>query len=262
MHDSPAPLLPFPVAHRVTLFSVRQIADTGESPLHVICEDGSEYWCKKYNHDAKGLTVVNEIVATEIGKALGAPMRDWAIIDVPAPLAGRRVFPSSSEVYSSLPMFGSKHIPDAQASDSIRWVDRDGNYGRIPLLIAVWELCLAEDVQILYAMSEDAKIFSIDHGYWFASGAGIRQMDPDYERYLSGPLPLYERIPRSDWDAAIEAVQNFSPQQVRHIHRLLPSEWAVPQDIVMEMVEFAHSRAEQTIQKLLNLRNRNAMTGR
>ncbi|WP_237242518.1 HipA family kinase [Rothia nasimurium] len=262
MHDTPAPLIQFPAAHRATLYSVRQIADTGESPLHVICDDGSEYWCKKYNHDAKGLTVVNEVVASEIGKALGAPMQDWAIIDVPAELAGRRIFASSREVYSSLPMFGSKHIPDAQASDSLRWVDRDGNYGRIPLLIAVWELCLAEDIQVLYSMNEDAKIFSIDQGYWFASGSGIRELGPDYERYLSGPPLLYDRIPASDWDLAIESVQGFSPQQVKHIHRLLPVEWDVDEKTVTEMVEFAHLRANQTAQKLIDLKKRYTVMGR
>lgn len=262
MNNDPAPLLQFPAARRATLYSVRQIADTGESPLHVICDDSSEYWCKKYNHDAKGLTVVNEVVATEIGKAIGAPVRDWAIIDVPAGLAGRRVFPSSNEIYSSLPMFGSKHIPDAQASDNLRWVDRDGNYGRIPLLMGLWELCLAEDVQILYAMNEDAKIFSIDHGYWFASGAFFRNLDQDYERYLSGPLPLYDRIPAADWDAAVEAVQGFSPDQVKHVHRLLPAEWGVEESTVTEMVEFASSRIAHTVQKLLDLKKRHAVMGR
>lgn len=262
MTNTPSPLIHFPRARRVTLSLVRQIADTGESPLYATCDDGSEYWCKKYNYDAQGLTVVNEIVATEIGKQIGAPMRDWAIIDVPKDLAGRRVFPSSSEVYSSLPMFGSKHIPNARAEDGLKWLDRDGNYHRVPLLFAIWELCNAEDVQILYAMNDDAQVFSIDQGYWFASGSGIRQLDEDYERFLAGPPMLYGRIPVADWDEAIDAVRSYDPTQAKNIHRLLPLEWSVPEQTVMEMVDYVSSRVTLTEQKLIDLRKRHSALGR
>lgn len=244
------------------MYAVHRIADTGESPLLATCSDDTDYWCKRYNHDAMGLTVVNEVVATEIGKLIGAPMRDWAIVDINPELAGRRVLSSSNEVYPSLPMFGSKHIPDAQASDSLRWIEHDGNYQRVPRLIAVWELCLAEDVQMLYSMNDDAQIFSIDQGYWFASGAGIRQLDEDYERYLSGPPLLYERIPAAEWEAAIEAVAQFDSNQAKTIHRLLPAEWGVSLDTVTEMVDFAYSRIDQTIDKLIDLKNRYTVLGR
>lgn len=249
-----AEVLTIPRPHRTSLQLPRLVATTGEKPIYALCSDGQEYWCKKFDRDVGGLTVVNEIVACEIGKALGAPVIDWAVVDVPPEMQGKRAL-SSDVFYPSLPMFGSRHIPLSISKDVVLWADRDGNYSRIPLLIALWYLCNADDAQVIYDVAADNQIFSIDHGYWFDSYEGDRIFSKGMTLYI--PLPrLQGKIPNEHWESAMQAVREFQNANTRYISQMLPKEWLIAESEIIEMVDYAKSRIEYTVEILSDYRGK------
>lgn len=238
----------FPSAHRVTMHYPRMVASTGERPIFVVCTNKEEYWCKRFDHDSSGVTVVNEIVAAEIAKLINAPVRNWAIVDVPEEFRNHRVL-DADIMYPTTPMFGSSHITNAYSADEVTWVSRDGNYGRIPLLIALWHLCNADDIQVIYDMSADSQIYSIDHGYWFGSYEGPRDFYDAMTTYQ--PLPrILGKIPNEYWNKACEYLEEFRTKSTDHIFHLLPHEWGIQEQEIREMVEYAQGRVGFTLSQL------------
>ncbi|GGH57397.1 hypothetical protein [Rothia aerolata] len=167
MTDSLASVTRFPGPYRVQADAILDVADTGERPLLVLASDGSDYWCKDFENRGNRETPINEIVSIEVGKAIGAPVCDWAIVDPPADMAGTRM---GQTIVPRLPMFGSKEVKNVLLPENgIEYITKDDNFQRIPKLVALWLLCNAEDIQIMYAASEDHSIYSLDQGYWFGS---------------------------------------------------------------------------------------------
>ncbi|MFJ5133993.1 hypothetical protein ACIP5V_02325 [Rothia terrae] len=187
-------------------------------------------------------------MATEIGRIIGAPVRDWAVVNVPAEFHGRRVL-DSDQTYSRLPMFGSLHIPRNTTKDYLMWADKDGNFSRIPKLIALWHLCNADDAQVIYDLEADSQIYSLDHGYWFGSFEGVRDLVEGMTLYE--PLPLVRgRIPAEYWDEAVDCVSRLNKSSSGRILSMLPREWDITEAEIMEMVEYAISRIDYTIEIL------------
>lgn len=247
MNDSLAPLLKIHRPDQATVHFVREVANTGEHPFLAVTTDDREFWCKRYNHDSQGLTVINEIVATEVGKLIGAPVRDWAVVYVPPEFTGRIM--DSDQFFPSLPTFGSLHIHSNSVQDDIIWVNEDGNHGRIPLLIALWHLCNADDVQIIYDLEADAQIFSLDHGYWFGSWEGSRDLVQGMTLYQNLP-ELRGRIPAHNWEEAKVQVEGLTRASLKHIPSLIPSEWAVEESEIMDMLDYVVERVPYTIEIL------------
>lgn len=234
--------------HRTTVVAPQEVADTGEKPILCLAADGQRYWCKSYDGLGAKETTVNEIISLEIGKAIGAPICDWAIVDIPEELAGRRF---KSTVFSTLPLFGAKEVEHALTDDPIRYVTKDNNYHRLPRLIALWYICNAEDIQMMYSLTEDYAVYSVDQGYWFGSHEGNRLLSPVTDPLGQTQIPrLPEPIPQKYWTSAIETLEGLSPQALSHIHRCIPAEWEVKQETVDEIIGYAVSRIPYAIDKL------------
>ena len=73
--------------HRVTMRYLIRVANTGERPVLCTCEDEQEYWCKSFEPGINEDTAVNEIVSAEVGRAIGAPVCEGAIVN-PEEFAG------------------------------------------------------------------------------------------------------------------------------------------------------------------------------
>ncbi|HCN40119.1 MAG TPA: hypothetical protein DIS77_07480 [Rothia sp.] len=244
-----APITHLPTAPRTTMVTPFESANTGEKPIRCLAQDGQQYWCKAFDGLGVGETVVNEIISIEIGKAIGAPVCDWSIVDIPDELAGTRC---DDTIISRLPMFGSQLVSSVITDDPIRYVGQDDNYHRFPRLIALWYMCNAEDIQMMYCLDEDYSVYSIDQGYWFGSHEMSRELAPitspagqtrDVPR-LTKPIPL------EHWSSAIQALEQFNPQTLSHINRCIPGEWGVDSDIVDEMVTYAIGRIPYALDKL------------
>ena len=239
---------------RTKIQFIRYAVDTGERPILCTGVDNLLYWCKNFDESTNGETIVNELVSYEVGRAIDAPVPSWTIMD-PGDYAGELVHSENGSpltVVSRKPLFGSQHIHGTVASDDLMYIKRNSNPDRIPRLVALWYLCNARDIQMLYQPERKYSIYSIDHGYWFSSQEGSRNIidSPDSLDGTPHDIPhLRGNIGKDNWDNAIKSVRDLSKQSLGHIPACIPDEWDQG-GVAQEMFDYILSRVEYTVNKL------------
>ena len=205
-----------------------RVAPTGARPALGGASDGQDYWVKFAQNDQGSETVVNEVVASIVGDSIGAPVAPWAIVEVPLGLKqildGRLIVPG--------PAFGSRVIHLAEENrmpQGIPHVLSDGNINRIPLMVAMWELCNALDIQAVFDNGDDRKIYSIDHGFWFGSY----------------PYP---------WKQAEIALEGLNDEVIGRAVEIVPKEWGHEESEIERLVEFAIGRKDNARNQLRRFR--------
>lgn len=241
--------------------TVNEVAETGSSPFHCLASDGKKYWCKLVSGPNRAPEVVNEVVGSQIGRRLGAPMRPWKILDVPPELVNEWAGTNTMYRYRlpEEPVFASEEVPGAVHSYYVTALSRDGNFKRFPLLIATWLLCNAEDIQLLYDVNADMSVWSVDHGFWFGSHETPWVLEgPEYLAGRTELPPLRGEIPSEHWVSAIEAVDKFDASVLDDVLSRVPDEWAVAPEKYADLVHYAVGRKNYTVERLreLQLRSR------
>ncbi|HAT1304053.1 HipA family kinase [Corynebacterium striatum] len=233
---------------------VDRVIPTGTKPPLVYADDDNAYILKFLNNDHGPEATINEVVVSVIGEAIGAPVAPWSIVRVPESLrqiVGNRIIEPGLA-------FGSRVLPTvgvARMGPTITNVNRDGNINRIPQLIALWHLCNALDIQVVFDSSEDNKIYSVDHGLWFGShpypwGLDRRSGFPEIDEV---PL-LREPIADECWDRAIEGLDSLDESLKDRIVAAIPSEWNVGRNDVGVLVDFVISKKSSAISELRRYR--------
>ncbi|WP_293769379.1 HipA family kinase [uncultured Corynebacterium sp.] len=245
------------VNQRKFIVAVVDEPGTGALPFLAVTEDGTEYWCKDPQttpHQKE--SVVNEVLVSVIGQAMGASVPNWAILEVPAAWDGRRLM--GQTVFRSGPVFASENIPNAaliRPDGPLPHVDRDGNVNHIPKLYALWFLCNAEDIQVLYQSSSDMRIWSIDHGLWFGSHEKMwGKGDPTQLAGRPQTPQLKDPISEIHWDKAIESVRSLGDELIQECVNAVPQEWGVEPLKIEELARYALGRKNYTIEELSALR--------
>lgn len=235
-----------------------KVADTGSKPFLCQASDGELYWCKRPSSDHDVEAVVNEVVASIIGAEIDAPIRPWAILDIPSDLV--KTFVGEGENRYRLrkePVFGSKLLHSAEVFRSAFAVDQDGNYDRFPKLLALWLLCNAEDIQMLYDFDADMQVWSIDHGFWFGSHETPWGLGDPTKTSGRPELPaLRTHISSVHQQRAIDATENLNASVAEKVVEMIPLEWEVHPDSCRKLVHYACSRKSYTIEKLKEFQNR------
>ncbi|WP_284829909.1 hypothetical protein [Corynebacterium mastitidis] len=200
-------------------------------------------------------------MASAIGERIGAPVRPWTLLGIPEDLVSTPIGEGTQRYrLPSTPVFASRALHTADVADRLEDIGRDDNRVRVPRLIALWYLCNADDLQVLYDDAADRQIWSVDHGLWFGSYEVPWHLAPVTEQ---AGRPVLPRIPApisaSHWDAAIESVDRLSMDVTDAVLAALPESWRVSPDDPATLVRYAYHRKEPTKAKLRELRDR---TGR
>lgn len=236
----------------------KRVAETSMLPFLALASDDKYYWCKEINNPDGYESIINEIVASEIGSAIGAPIRTWEILDVPQELDRYRV--EKRKTLKAGPVFGSLNIHggDVDLMDrGIQFVDKDGNYQRIPKLIALWLLCNARELQVIFDHEDESRIYSIDHGLWFGSDNRMWEMAPDDMKSGQVSVPgLTLTIPSVQWDEAIDRVESLHKTDFSEIMEIFPNEWEVQEVEVRRLIDYAVRRKDYAIRQLKALKTR------
>lgn len=250
---------------RLTLKIPGQVANSGSRPFLGWASDDQSYWCKRVRSDHGVEAVVNEIAAALIGDAIGAPVRPWAIIEVPSVLVGERLT-DRGYALDGLPLFGSLNLHTSDVTENpsvIAHVNDDSNDHRLPRLIALWCLCNAEDIQYMFDRAEEFTVWSVDHGFWFGSlekAWGFGNPDQSYGR---PDIPaLRTPIGTHHWDQAIEAVEKVDIELINDLHNAVPEEWGVEADALNRLISYAVERKSYTQDTLAELRDRSIRSSR
>ncbi|ERS39059.1 MULTISPECIES: HipA family kinase [Corynebacterium] len=236
----------------------RRVAPSNMRPFLAVASDDNLYWCKEIQNPDGYESIINEIVGSEIGKVIGAPVRDWKILQVPAELDRARV--EKSKTLHKGPVFGTLDIHEGEVDlmdRGISFIDCDGNYQRVPKLIALWLLCNAQDLQVIFDHSDESRVYSIDHGLWFGSEQQMWELAPADMRAGQVDLPgLTMPIPAAEWDKAIEKVEDLSLGAFSDIMSVFPNEWSVKPEEVDQLLKYAIGRKPYTIKRLTDLKKR------
>lgn len=202
-----------------------QATGTGAQPVLALTRDSEFYWCKLANNPQGVETVVFEVIASVIGKAIDAPIPDAALVEIPAGIADLRY---RDGTLISTSGFGSMRVPGVVESDVISHERRDGNPARLPRLMALSELCMAGDFQVMYQDSADQQAYGFDFGDWFDNDepgwsldAVVKQRETSYSR------ALWEKI-RLDSDALLDtrvAVESLTEQDIQVAIEAVPNTW-------------------------------------
>ncbi|WP_328525034.1 HipA family kinase [Kribbella sp. NBC_00359] len=147
-----------------------QVADTGARPVLAVAHNGRRYWMKWPGNPHGNLSLVHELVVGRIGALIGAPIRPTALVYVDDALV-RDSYANGIRLPGGT-YVGSEMLRDVEESTQITRVARDGNSERFAYYLALWDLCLGTDLQLLYHLAERDRVWSIDHGLWFDSIEG------------------------------------------------------------------------------------------
>lgn len=223
-----------------------KVADTGALPVLAATDDGRRYWLKWPGNPHGNRSLVNELVVARIGELLGAPVRPARLVTVDGDLtegffAGGHSLPGGT-------YFGSELLTNVEETTEIVRVKRDGNAERLPRFLALWSLCLGQDLQLLYHLSKDDQVWSIDHGLWFdnyEADWNVDLLNSAVDEHWSWPED--EKPIGLDATALVAAADSLSNLTVETLARIVgevPPEWGVPDVELRALATFVHSRRD------------------
>ena len=145
--------------------------NTDSKPVALQCSDGQEYVIKgrhSLSHVGKMERVcTNEQVVARIGKAMGAPVSDVALVEVSQQFID--INPSMSHMMAGI-CHGCKLISDCserEALDNLALPENRERFARLSVLFGIMQ---AGDYQLFYKTFDPKLVFSFDHGFFFPGG--------------------------------------------------------------------------------------------
>lgn len=239
----------------VKLRAPRQRAlSSGAGAFLGLGDDGRQYWVKVPGNEQGNQVLVNEVIVGELGRIVGAPVRERVLVTVPPGITTWDRFPVRPST-SPLLAHGSVHVPGAVDDDDLRYTKRDDNARRQAAMIGLWDLCVGEDPQWLYETTAAYSMWSYDHGLWFTTGEGdwdeavlMRLMDVD------GSFP---RPPRGLDTSALHSVANeiasLTPEVLLTVMSAVPVEWGTDDRDLEAMAWFLFRRRGSVADRLRRL---------
>jgi len=227
-------------------------ASTGARPVLAVAGNGKSYWLKWPGNPHGNLSLAHELIVARVGELIGAPVRPTHLVYVDQALVesyyidGHRL---PSGVY-----VGSELLPDVEEHTSITRVTRDGNARRFPHYLALWDLCLGTDLQLLFHLSEHHQVWSIDHGLWFDSLEGNWTSDHLSARVnVPWPWPnegLLRGLDGVALAAAADAVGGLTMENLASAIGCVPLEWGVSDQALRTLALFVHTRRSAVAKRL------------
>lgn len=142
---------------------------TAALPFIVTVEEQTSparYWAKALEGPEGPFALIAEAIVSRLGKLAGAPVCETAFIDISA-FTGHIIAPGHQSQYQlSCPVaYGSRDIPGARSSNTIKNRTRVDNTARLAREYVLYEWCLGGDDQWLTDPT-DLRTYSHDHGRW------------------------------------------------------------------------------------------------
>lgn len=246
-----------PYARRVTaggiattrMVAVMKKTESGSGTFLAQCTDG-RYWVKAPNNPQGNHTLAAEVVVHGVGRLIGAPVCDNALVELPAGIdfsyaPGRRLPAGIGH--------GSRDVSPSVVSESwTTYVHRDDNRRRQARLGALWDLCMGGDPQWLHNEARDYTIWSFDHGFWLGGGdgdwtpetltkIGVRPWQYDIELALTDAGELR---------AVATVLGSITAAALREVTGQVPVEWGIPSDHLDRLADILSVRADAVAARL------------
>jgi len=219
-----------------------------------LADDGRQYWVKVPGNEQGEQVLVNEVIVGELGKLLGAPVRERTLLSVPPGVTRWDGFPRSASA-TPLVAHGSLHVPGAVDDDDLRYTKRDDNARRQAVMIGLWDLCLGEDPQWLYETTAAYSMWSYDHGLWFTTGEGdwdgaVLEQLVDVDGTLQDPP---RGLDRQTLLSFADKVTDLTPDELLSVVSAVPVEWGTDDRNLEAMAWFLFCRRGPVADRLRRL---------
>ncbi len=145
----------------------REALPTKSRPSVVLCDDGHEYVVKGRN---AGRSTFNDQVVGHLGTAMGAPVAEVALVDVPLDLILDNF--DMKDITDGIG-HGSRWIPGTSKAERLLYQGWPENRPRFALLAVLYGWAqVEEDHQFIYETEPPHLVHSVDHGDFFPRGPG------------------------------------------------------------------------------------------
>ena len=226
----------------------------GSRPLQALGVDGKLYWVKLITNEQGPLVLVSEQIVGRCGALIGAPTCRVKLVEIPESLAG---VISGIEVGPGL-AHGSLDVPHTVNQRRLVHRADDDNPRRHAGLFALHDWCWGQDSQWLFALSDENKTYSHDHGHFFPGGPNW-QRHPDRIRasvdephLLQAPHGATGLAPTAVRECA-EALKAVTGCDLAKILSAIPREWPVENAELELLGFFLERRAQQVAARMLSL---------
>jgi hypothetical protein len=132
--------------------------------------DGLRWYVKPLNNYQAEIVCVNEYVLGSLGRLIGAPVCEVAIVQITETHAGWGFKNGGPRVLESGLASASKAIPSSREERALIHRARDDNRRRQVGVYAMYDWCWGGDDQWLYDGAADEALHSHDHGHYLPGG--------------------------------------------------------------------------------------------
>ncbi len=213
--------------------------------------DGLNYFVKAPNQAQGGKVLVTEFLVARLGAMIGAPICRGAVIEVPTALAGYQ-FQPNRELKAGIG-HATALVPDAH---EIRGAPQrrsdDDNRRRSVGLFALYDWCWGGDEQYLHETSNEWRIYSHDHGWYFPpTGADWNEVELAAGVDVAHPLPGdIGGLDRSEIDEVAERLETINRESLATMLNEVPLAWHVSNSELETLGWFVGCRAAAVAARL------------
>lgn len=220
--------------------TLRQSPGGGSGAFLARAADGSRWYVKPINNLQGGKVIVTEYVVGSVGKLIGAPVCQVAIGRITDIIAGWEFCPGEKEKLVPGLAHMSLLVPNAtEITDRLPFRDKDENSRWHAGMIALYDWCWGGDDQWLFCETEDRRIYSHDHG-WYFPDSGCDWSEETLVANVDQPRPLACSHQGLQEDALTEyalRLEQVSQEALSAILRSVPASWSVT-DAELEALGF------------------------
>ena len=212
-------------------------------PVAVSCDDGLVYVVKGRQ---VGRGIVNEQVVARIGIALGAPVGEPALIEIPQALID--VEPRLGFLSAGL-AHGNRFV--SGCSDRL-WIDHTSvaeNRARFALLAVLYGWCSAGDSQLIYPNAPPHLVLSVDHGHFFPGGPDWQRSNLDGAAHavLDAGIVSGCGLTTSELNEGLAALGSVTEADIISAVSMPPDDWGLGLEDRVSLVNYLSRRQQELL---------------
>lgn len=229
--------------------------NSGAQAFPVLASDGARWYVKAPNNPQGAQILVTEYLVSQVGALIGAPVCTVRPIEIPADLDGFRVV-NGPELHTGIGS-ASQAIPDVvEMRPQLLYRNEDDNARRHAGVFALFDWCWGDDQQWLAVETDEHRLYSHDHGYYFPPG-GQNWTAADLTANVDQPHELAlppDGLNVDELGRLADALDAVAADDLAAILESVPEEWPVPDEDLEALGDYLQKRAPGVASRLRALR--------
>ena len=209
-----------------------------------------QWWVKPLNNKQGERVVITEAIVGTVGRLIGAPVCQTAIVRIPDSLQGQKLG-RGLRLEPGL-AHASRKVDAADEYRFLRYRDRDQNRVRHAGVFALYDWCWGGDDQWLYSGAADCELFSHDHGYYLPD-VGPSWSEDSLMAHVDQPHPLRastDGLDRTEIIRLASELRKLDATSLVESLRMIPQQWPVTDEELECVGWFLQRRAKAVANRL------------